>query len=93
MQSSADVIVMSRTNSNLLYSEDVIVTQITTVVFGNLASCCIVQDIALDANGQWIKCVLNVTNIVFHMTFGKYPNLGASENFQTSEKFQKHFFV
>ena len=42
MQSSADVIVMSHTNSNLLCpvwsSMDVIVTQITTVVFGNVAT-------------------------------------------------------
>ena len=47
--------------------------------------CCIMQDIALDANGQWIKCV--------HVTFGKYPNLGTSENFWTLEKFWKNFFV
>ena len=40
------------------------------------------QDVALDANGRWIKCVLNAKNIVFHMTLGKYPNLGTSENFQ-----------
>ena len=54
--------------------EDVIVTQCSN-------SCCIVQDIALDTNSRWIKCVINVKNIVFHMTFRKYPNLGTSENF------------
>ena len=55
------------------------------------------QDVALDANGQWIKCVLNAKNIVFHMTFGKYPNLGTSENFQkfflSKFVFFKEFFL
>ena len=45
------------------------------------------QDIALDANGGWIKCVLNMKNNVFHTIFRKYLNLGTSENFQ------KIFFV
>ena len=70
-------------------SADVIVTQIITVVFGNIAtvtSCCnycsVMQDIALDANGQWIKCVLNAKFIVFHMNFRKYPNSETLENFQ-----------
>ena len=41
----------------------------------------LMQDVALDANGQWIKCVLNAKFIVFHMNFGKYLNFGTSENF------------
>ena len=55
-------------------------------------SCCIMQDVALDANGWWVKCVLNGTNIVFHTTFRKYPNLGTLENFQTLENFPKKIF-
>ena len=39
------------------------------------------QDIAWDANGRWIKCVVNVKFIVFHTNFGKYLNFGTSENF------------
>ena len=46
-----------------------------------------VQHIALDTNDRWIKYVLNVKNIVFHMTFGKYLNLGTSEIIQTLENF------
>ena len=34
--------------------------------------CYVVQDVTLDANGRWIKCVLNVKFIVFHMNFRKY---------------------
>ena len=67
-------------------STDVIVTQ--SVVFGNVATvrsycnyCSVMQDVALDANGQWIKCVLNMKFIVFHTNFGKYLNLGTLENF------------
>ena len=36
----------------------------------------VMQDVAFDANGRWIKCVLNAKFIVFHMNFGKYLNLG-----------------
>ena len=43
------------------------------------------QDVALDANGRWIKCVLNVKFIVFHMTFRKYLNFRTSENFWNSK--------
>ena len=43
------------------------------------------QDIALDANIQWIKCVLNTKNIVFHMTFGKWPFLIFSDNFSQKD--------
>ena len=53
----------------------------------------VVQDIALDTNGRWIKCVPNVKFIVFHMNFRKYLNFRTSENFWTSENFQKIFFV
>ena len=48
------------------------------------------QDVALDANGQEIKCVLNAKFVVFHMTFRKCPNFGKFLNFR---KFQKKFFV
>ena len=51
------------------------------------------QDVAMDTNGRWIKCVLKVKSIVFHTTFGKYVNLGTSENFRTSENSQKLFFI
>ena len=47
---------------------------------------CAVKDVALDANGQWIKCVLNGKFIVFHMNFRKYLD------FWTSENFGKKFF-
>ena len=47
----------------------------------------VMQDVGLDINGRWIKCVLNVKFIVFHMNFGKYLNFGTSENFL------KNFFI
>ena len=57
----------------------------------------VMQDLALDANGRWIKCVLNAKFIVFHMNFGKYLNLGTSENFSKNYLsdfvFFKEFFL
>ena len=53
-----------------------------TVIFGNIAIV-----VALCKMLHWMqmvdgsKCVLNTKNVVFHMTFGKYQNLGTSENF------------
>ena len=45
----------------------------------------VMQDAALDANGRWIKCVLNAKFIVFHMNFRKYLSFGTSKNFGTLE--------
>ena len=39
------------------------------------------QDVALDASGRWIKCVLNAKFTVFHTNFEKYLNLRTLENF------------
>ena len=39
------------------------------------------QDVAFDANGRCIKCVLSMKFFAFHMNFGKYLNFGTSENF------------
>ena len=49
------------------------------VVFGN-----VVQDVALDANGRWIKCVLNAKKHYFSHDLW---NLG------TLEDFWKNYFV
>ena len=32
----------------------------------------VTQDVALDANGRWIKCGLNTKFIVFHTNFGNF---------------------
>ena len=57
----------------------------------------VMQDVALDANSQWIKYILNMKFIVFHMNFGKYRNFGTSENFQknflSKFVFFKEFFI
>ena len=50
----------------------------------------VMQDVALDTNGRWIKCVLNAKFLAFHTNFRKYLNLRTSENFQTSENFKKN---
>ena len=47
------------------------------------------QDVALDANDQWIKCVLNVKFIVFHTNFEKYLN----SELQKISKAQKFSYV
>ena len=46
----------------------------------------VMEDIALDANGRWIKSVLNVKFIDFHMNFGKYLNFRTSELQKISKK-------
>ena len=49
------------------------------------------QDVALDANRRWIKCVLNAKFIVFHTNFRKYLNFGTLEKIRTSENIRKFF--
>ena len=49
----------------------------------------VMQDVALDANDQWIKCVLNAKFIVFHTNFRKYLNFRKFPNYR---KFPKKFF-
>ena len=52
----------------------------------------VMQDVALDANGQSIKCVLNAKFIVFQMNFRKYLNFGTSENFWENFFLSEFFF-
>ena len=53
----------------------------------------VMQDVALDANGRWIKCGLNTKFIVFHTNFGKYLNFRKFPKIFLSEfVFFKEFF-